>query len=296
MPSLSESRRGNTTYDEPESEPEFEPMTDYDKMFDTSPSFNGVLFSPVVQRSQRRPDEETEETSFVGRSSFPHFIPGPRDGVYDLTEDEAEVGVEEQVHEDLGETGMDIEDEDNGAVHDIETEPFELRPRPTPAFTSIGKNFRSEGDQIILDQQSPKPISTSINAGNSFISEGDQSNIDPEMIAEGAAEMLRLLREEMKRDREEAAREKKRAGKMRMQESQESRRARGEPINGTRRKYIGPLEALKRDASEATPLASTGGFVQDEVRLRTPSIDMTNSLLHLDSLEAPFSPSTSHAK
>ncbi|KAG6891831.1 hypothetical protein C0992_003346, partial [Termitomyces sp. T32_za158] len=62
--------------------------------------------------------------------------------------------------------------------------------------------------------------------------------------------------EREKAAKEEAAREMKRAGKMKMRESRENSTVR-EAIDGTRRKYVGPLEALK-DAPEERRTEGTG--------------------------------------
>ncbi|KAH0581528.1 hypothetical protein J132_10833 [Termitomyces sp. J132] len=71
--------------------------------------------------------------------------------------------------------------------------------------------------------------------------DGDETVLDPGVIERGAAEMLRVLREEVeveKAAREAGARE---AAKEREKEMEGERRV--------RRGYVGPLEALKREAA-----------------------------------------------
>ncbi|KAG6889615.1 hypothetical protein C0995_016141 [Termitomyces sp. Mi166 len=279
--------------------------------FSTLPSFNGVFCSPAAQRSRRWPVEEMKETSLVDeKSSFPHFVPNPTDEGSDLAEDveseaegrlgyvvedekekvegehgsdveteeageeeqthEAEVAVEEQVHEDddLGEKDMEIEEEDHSIIYDLEMEPeqAELTPEPTP-----------------------------VDAGNSFTSEGNQTVLDPEIIARGAADMLRLLREEMEREKaaKEAAKEeearKRRAAKGKGRE-RESSRVRGEVMNGARCKYVGPLEALKREALEEERSGRTGGFAQPELLMgsrQAGSSSLSQHNTHEANLESP---------
>ncbi|KAG6900060.1 hypothetical protein C0993_003546 [Termitomyces sp. T159_Od127] len=297
MSSLNEGRGGNTTDDESEPdleadpESESEPTTDSDNVFNTYPSLDAS-----IQHSQRLHVKKTEDISLINRKSISHFVLGQTDEESDVAENEVVVGVEEQVREELGEKDMEIEDEDHSAIRDLEADPFDLTPRPTPAFIGTRENYTSEDDQTIPDQLTPRPTLRSVD--DSFVSEGNEI-FDPDMIAQGAAQMLRLLQEDMEREKlakEEAAREKKRAKKMKMRESPESKTVRGEPDNGTRRKYIGPLEALKQDRSDEMHLKGIGGFMQDEVRLRTPVPCRISSLFHLGRLEAPPSPSARHVK
>ncbi|KAH0581587.1 hypothetical protein H2248_011292 [Termitomyces sp. 'cryptogamus'] len=81
---------------------------------------------------------------------------------------------------------MDIEEEASIVIENIETEPeeAELTPKRTPTVTDIGNGFTSEGDQTIPD---------------------------PEIMTQGAVEMLCLMQEEKERRkaaRKEVARER----------------------------------------------------------------------------------------